>query len=86
MLTASTSLDIFRRVINPDHGSLSQDFARYIQGWSFPSEDHARYEALAAKAQDGTLTPEERDLLEAYVQADGLISLLKMKARRSLQE
>jgi hypothetical protein len=85
MASIATSVDIFRRVIDPDHGSLARDFAHYIEGWHFPAEDHARFEALSAKAQDGTLTADERDLLEAYVQADGLISLLKMKARRSLQ-
>lgn len=85
MASLSTSMDIFRRVIDPDDGSLGQDFARSIQDWHFPAEDHARYEELSAKAQEGTLTAQERDLLEVYVNADGLISLLKMKARRSLQ-
>jgi hypothetical protein len=86
MASVTTSVDIFRRVIDPDQGSLSPDFARYIETWHFPDDDHTRYEELSLKAQDGTLSSEERDLLEAYLQADGLISLLKMKARRSLQE
>jgi hypothetical protein len=85
MLTATTSLDIFRRIVDPTHGVMPEEVARYVQDWNFTAEDHARYEELSIKAQDGTLTQEERDLLEGYLQIDGLISLLKLKARRSLR-
>ena len=85
MLTAAKSLDIFRRVIDPNGGVMPQELARFVQGWNFTAEDHARYEELSAKAQDGTLTGEERDTLEGYLQVDGLISLMKLKAARSLR-
>jgi hypothetical protein len=80
----SILLDILRRVIDPDVGSLIPDCVRYIQAWDFPSEDHAQYEELSAKARGGTLNAQERDLLDAYLQVDGLMSILRLKAVRSV--
>jgi hypothetical protein len=85
MLTAAQSIDILERVIGPNDDPMPEAVARYVQQWSFARSDHDVYEALSLKAQDGTLTSDERDLLEGYLQVDGLISLLKLKARRSLR-
>jgi len=42
----------------------------------------ARVEALAERANEGLLTPEERAEYEAYINADDLIATLKMKVER----
>ena len=40
---------------------------------------------LSAKAQQGTLTPEEQDEINNYERAGHVLSLMKSKARRSLK-
>jgi hypothetical protein len=42
-------------MFRPDAGTLSAELAEYILEVDFPAEDHAVYEQLSAKAQDGTL-------------------------------
>jgi hypothetical protein len=44
----------------------------------------ARVDDLAERANEGLLTPDERDEYEAIVNAADLISILKLKARRHL--
>jgi hypothetical protein len=46
----------------------------------------ARVAELGQKSDDGTLTEDERDEYEAIVNAGDMISLLKSKARRFLEE
>jgi hypothetical protein len=46
----------------------------------------ARVAELATKSDEGTITEEERDELEGYVDSGDFISLLKSKARRYLAE
>jgi hypothetical protein len=43
---------------------------------------HARVKALAERANESLLTPEERAEYEAYINADDLIAAFKMKIRR----
>ena len=42
-------------------------------------------EELAAKCNEGSLTPAERDEYEAYVQAGEMIAILQAKARLHLK-
>jgi len=46
----------------------------------------ARVKELAAKADDGTLTDDERSEYEDYVDAGDFIAMFKAKARRYLAE
>jgi len=70
-------------VIEPDDGGFSDELARYVMGLDFRAEDHARYEVLSEKAQEGTLTPHEADELDGYLHVDSLLAILRLKAGRS---
>lgn len=83
--TTATSTQIFRRVIEPEKGSFSPELARVVLDLDFRGEDHTRYEALSAKAQEGTLSPQEADELDSYLHVDSLLAILRLKAERSLQ-
>jgi hypothetical protein len=85
MAITADSASLFRRVIAPDAGSLPPDLARYVSTLDFRPEDHARYEALSAKAQDGSLTPQEADELDGFLHVDSLLSIMRLKAARSLR-
>ena len=80
----SESTLIFRRVIEPEVGSLAPELARFVQSLDFRPDDHARYEFLSAKAQQGSLSPQEGDELDGYLQVDSLLAILRLKAERSL--
>jgi len=80
-----TDVAILERVINPGLGDFSPDLARHVLGLDFPPEDHARYAELAAKAQEGTLTDEERAELENYLNINTFLTILKAKAEVSLR-
>jgi len=85
MAITAESASLFSRVIAPDVGSLPADLARYVATLDFRPEDHARYEALSAKAQDGSLTPREADELDGFLHVDSLLSIMRLKAARSLK-
>jgi hypothetical protein len=84
MAITAESTQIFRRVFEPQIGSLPPDLARYVRGLDFRPEDHARYEELSAKARTGSLTPQEGDELDGYLHVDTLLGILRLKAERSL--
>lgn len=80
------SMDILERLIAPEDGSFSPEHARDILSLKFTEAEQARCEKLSYKAQDGTLTDDERRELETYLNVDNLLILLKSKARRSLEQ
>ncbi len=84
MATSPYAAQLFRRVIDSDPGAMSPELARYVRSLNFPAADHARYEALSVKAQDGTLTADEGDELDGFLHVDSLIGLLRLRAERSL--
>ena len=75
---------IFSRVIAPERGTLTPEVARVLLDMNFPPQDHARYEQLSAKAQEGTLSQDEADELDGYLHVDSLLAIMRLKARRSL--
>jgi hypothetical protein len=81
MVARSTILE---HVIEPRHGNLPADVARHILTWDFPREDHARYEQLSEKAQEGTLTEAERLELDDFLNVSDFLAILQSKARASL--
>ena len=48
-------------------------------------EEEARMEVLASKANEGTMTPEERREYESWVRAGSVMSILQAKARLYLK-
>jgi hypothetical protein len=68
--------------------SLTQCFdaesARRLVEFKINPDDQAKVDALAARANEGLLTDEERADYEAFINAADLISILKLKAQRRL--
>ena len=77
---------IFERIIEPQRGNFSPEHARYILSLDFPSDQHARYSELSAKAQAGTLTEQEQSDLDDFLNANALLMILQSKARVSLKK
>ena len=76
--------DIFERLVQPDSGDFSPELAQYVLSMKFAPDQVARYEDLAGRMQEDKLSPDERRELEAYVQANAVLGMMKAKARRSL--
>jgi hypothetical protein len=80
-----TASAIGGRIVKPDQANLNPEIARAILKIDFTPEDHRRVDELSAKAQKGTLTPEERAELEEYVRVNTQLMILQSKARLSLK-
>jgi hypothetical protein len=87
MRTATTVSEtaIWARVVEPEKNVLSPASARALLKIRFSKQDKARMNQLAAKNRDGLLTPEEREELEGFVKVGDVLSLLHLKARKSLK-
>jgi hypothetical protein len=75
---------IWTRVIMPNHHRLSVAAARALLRLDFSDEDRSRMSELAQKNQEGRLTRGERQELESYVKVGDVLSLIHLKARKSL--
>ena len=80
-----TATTIWERIVKPDRSAMPPDVARFLLTLDFAPEDHARVDELSLKAQEGTLSVEERMELEEYLQINDTLTILQSKARRSLQ-
>lgn len=58
--------------------------AEYVLGIRFSDAEKSRYLALAARHNNGELSPDELKVLEGFVEANSLLSILQAIARRSL--
>jgi len=66
-------------------GTLNESSARAIVQLKVPTPSAARRRQLAAKANEGSLGPEEFAEYETYAQMRGLLSILQSKARQYLK-
>jgi hypothetical protein len=78
--------DILSRVLSPTQPNLSSPLAKMILEFDFPSEDRERMNELADKARDGSLTGEEQAEIDACERVGHFLSLLRSKARISLEK
>jgi hypothetical protein len=83
--TVSHEARILGRVISPDAGEMPPDVARYLLSLDFTPADHERIADLSARAQEGTLSPDEVAELDGYLRVNDLLAILQSKARRSLR-
>jgi len=82
MITRSTILE---HVIDPRRGDLPTELAQYILSLDFPPTDHARYAELAARAQEGRLSPEQQADLDDFLNVNDFLTIVRAKARASLK-
>jgi hypothetical protein len=76
---------ILDRLILPERAELPAEAARYLLALDFDEADRDRMNALAAKAREGNLSPDEANEIDSYRHVGHLVALLQSKARRSLQ-
>ena len=81
-----TSATILSRALELKNGDVPPAGARFILGLSIRHEDKERMLELLAKQQRSTITDEEMEELESYVQADSILSVLKAKAIVALKK
>ena len=82
MVTAASALE---RIFRSAHGDFPADLAAYLLKLDFPPEDHARYQQLSERAQQGALSKEDAEELDALLIANDVLSILQSKARASLK-
>jgi len=75
---------LLHRVFDFPGRGLTPDRARWLLELDFPQSDAVRIESLNEKANEGTLTDEERTELEAYVNIADLLAYWQSEARRHL--
>jgi hypothetical protein len=75
---------VLERIIQPGEATLPADVAAYLLQLDFPRRDHARYEELSNKSQEGTLNDQERTELDDLLTANDVLTILQSKARISL--
>jgi hypothetical protein len=78
-----TEADVFSRIFEPEKPNLSPEAARSILQLDFKSDDRDRMNALSAKARLGTLTRQENEDLDTFIQVGPLLAIMQSKARRS---
>ena len=83
--TRTTESDIWARLIQPANGDFPMDAARGILALNFSPKDKARMSDLAQRNSEGKLSPAEREELENYVLVGDVLSLLHLKAKKSLK-
>jgi hypothetical protein len=84
MVAPADSAALFRRVIDPDRGTMSPELAHFVLELDFPPDDHVRYQQLCARVQEQKLTSDEETELKNYLHVDNLLAILRLKAKRSL--
>lgn len=73
------------RLLEPVAGALGQESARRLVDLRADGGAAERIGMLAGKANEGTLTPAEREEYDACVQVTDIIAVLQAKARKLLR-
>ena len=79
-----STVEILDRVLDPCIEGLTPQAARKIADFRADAETQARVGELAAKADIGELSDDERAEYQDYVEAFDLVAILKSKARSVL--
>jgi hypothetical protein len=81
-----TTAEILDRVLDPFAECLTPEAARKIVDFRPDAETQARIDELAAKADTGRLSDDERAQYHEYVEVFDLVAILKSKARSVLAQ
>ena len=82
--TPTTETEILEQVLEPNATGMSAEAAKALLGFRFNESAIARINELAEKNRQGTLTPDERVLLERYQRVGNFLNLIHAKARCAL--
>jgi len=81
----ATDVALLGRLLHLDKPTLTSEAARSILALDFGQADRERMHQLALKAQEGSLTAEEKVEINHYERIGHLLSMMKSKARKSLK-
>src|SRR5260221_10388557 len=81
---AASEAEIWDRAIRPDVGDLSAPAAQELLRLSLSAGDAERVRELSTKANAGTLSPQESQELDNYLNVGRALEFIKAKARLSL--
>jgi hypothetical protein len=82
-MSAATVLD---QILDPLSRCLDAESARRLVALGIPDSVQERVDTLAELANEGLLTDDERAEYEALINAEDLVAILKLKARRQLSD
>ncbi len=85
-MTTGTENSALARLLHPLSRTLSVELASALIQLQADGATQSRYEELAAKCNDGRLTPAEQAELDSLVEANTLLGILKAEAGLSLVE
>lgn len=78
--------EILRKIFDLPGRGMTRPLAESILVLDFPEADAARADELNGKANEGTLTEDERAELDAYVNVGDLLAYWQSKARQVLKQ
>lgn len=82
-MASATALDA---LLDPLSRCLDAESARHVIDFRVGTPVQERIERLAEHANDGVLSSDERTEYEALINATDIIAVLKLKARRQLDQ
>lgn len=75
---------VLEAFLEPLSQCLDEESARRVAESRIGPSVQARVDALAERANNGTLTEEERDEYDSFIDAADLIAILQLKAQQRL--
>ena len=84
METISLAAHFLDRILDPLASSLNTEAALSIMRLRIDPEIQARVAVLAQRANEGNLSPEERDEYLSYVEAADMLAIFNLKAKQHL--
>lgn len=72
-------------LLDPLSRCLDEESARRVAEFRIGPSVQARVDVLAGRASEGTLTGEERDEYDSFIDAADLIAILQIKAQQQLK-
>lgn len=85
METISQAAHFMDWALDPLASSLNREAAQSILEIRIDPEVQARVAFLAERANEGELSPEERDEYLSYIEAADVLAIFKLKAKRHLE-
>ena len=84
-MSAPAVLDVFAESLAPVEGCLNRESALALLDLPANPRVQARVDELAAKCNEGRLTPAEHSEYDALIWADHFLGILQAKAQHFLQ-
>lgn len=84
--TTITEADILERVVSPEVDDMSPAAARTLLKWKFDAEARKRIRQLLRKNNQGTITDDERIVLEKYLRVGQFLDLVHAKAKLAIRK